>query len=726
MKLPVFILFVLLGINNKLLCQNDTTSFDFEINFKPKAEKRFQRNFHRYKFRRMFRLKFQRIFKGIEFNEQKAIDRINQEYADNIILEDFYYDLTFESKLWIEDFFNRFKPEHINEFDTFFQINKHKSIMEIKKLYEESDSTEFESKRVKENNPKIVVPFTGYASPDDSSLTTLSKFVITRTYGHNQHRMTVSTPDQSLYLQGRFHDTTLWFPHYENVKKNWSGPAAGQSILAWYSVPLKNHDEILTKTKDIQAELADLLRTGYNDHLDYTKPADLRKILTRDEFLGSKGYCYYRMNATVDHIHHFLSHGNPVIILLAWDKKMHYVTVYGQDEPDQKYWVANAVDPSGISYDDSLLKRRWNFSDLGKKSKVVTELADIHPNMLFAYNDGGCNAEWDYIVDHHIMDDANSDKKNELYFDDFNEKYVDNSIESYIDLNFYGKYEFNPVNEPAGPLTKVSSGGKKVSLHPANHHIIAYADPPGLKIDDNSLERNFEIELGVDKIFLEDYPELGCAFRILDADDHAVKTISGKCLDLATSLSNHTTYIYNLTELYQPEYRKVEFLIHEGWRKKVFILKGCDLDNDHDFICDDEDEDDDNDGFIDLEDNCPAEPNPLQTDQDGNGLGFECDFEEQCKSNCDPGLFTDNLDREFCEYKCAILAGSEFVSPLSVLPDIRALEHLNVDIHDPGFKKSPEFNEILTGYEEILDTQGIKVHAGRNKRQLLKLIDKME
>ena len=722
----MLIFFFLLGIKDSIFCQTDTISFDLEINFNPKAEKRFQSKFNWYKRRRIFNLKFQRFIKGIEFNEQNAINNINQEYVDKIILEDFYNDLTPESKLWLKDFFNNFKPDYISEFDTFYRNNKNKSIKEIKKLYEEFDTVAYESKKVLENNPQIDAPFIKYQIPDDSSLRSSSKFVVTRTYSDNQYRMTVSTPDQSLYLYGQFNNTTMWFPHYENYKKNWCGPAAGQSILAWYSIPVTKNGQILTNTKDIQTELADLMKTGHNVRRDYTKPENLKIALTRDEFLGSKGYCFYRKNATFDHIHNFLSHGKPVIILLAWDTKMHYVTLYGYNESDRKYWVANAVNPSGVSYDYSTLVRRWNFSDVKKRIRIVTALTAINPNMLFAYNDTGCDYEWEYLINHNFIDDVNTDKKSELYFNDFNEKYVENFRESYIDLNFYGKYEFNLYEEPIGPVTKVSSGGMQVSLHPANRHIINYTNPSNLEIDNNCIDRNFEIEIGVDKIFLDNNEELGCMFQILDKNDTIVKTISGNCKNMATSLSEHTNYIFKLIEPYKPQYDKVEFLIHEGWRKKVITLKGCDLDNDNDYICDENDDDDDNDGITDLEDNCPAEHNPLQIDMDGNGVGFECDLEEQCNSNCDSGLYTDNLDREFCLHMCAIKEGSELINTLSVLQNIRALENLNIDIHKPSFKKSIEFNEILTGYNEILKVQGIKVSTGRSKRQLLKLIRKIE
>jgi len=726
MKLTIIFIFFLSGIIDSLYSQTDTTSFNFEINYYPKAEKKFQRKFNSYKRRKMVGLKFQRFLKGIEFNENKALDKINREYVDNVVFEDFFNDLTIESKLWLEDFFNHFKPEYISEFDTFYQDNKYKSIKEIRLLYEEFDSAVYESKTIRDKDPLTNLPSNEYEIPQDSSFLSSSRFVITRTYGGKQPRMTVSTADQSLYLINRFDDSSYTFPTNENYKKNWAGPAVGQNISDWYSIPIKKNGQLLNTKAEIQSELAHLMKTGNNDRRDYTRPENLKKVLTRDEFLGSKGYCYYHKKATLDHIHYFLSYGNPVVLLLGWDTKMHYVTLFGHDASDRSYRVANSVDPLGISYDYHTLIRRWNFTDLSKPVRIVAALTGIHPNMLFAYNDSGCDYSWNYILEHNSTDDVNAHKKNELYFDDFNERYVENSIESYIDLNFYGKYEFNLLEEPIGPVTKVSSGGVQVSLHPSNRHIITHTNPLVMEIDNNSLERDFEIEIGVDKLFLDNNAALGCAFRILDENNNSIKSVSGNCIRMATSLSDHANYLFKLREPYKPEYKKVEFLIHEGWRKKVFTLEGCDLDNDHDFICDDEDDDDDNDGLSDLEDNCPITHNPSQIDLDGDGVGFECDPDEQCSGNCDPDLFTNDLDREFCLHMCEMKAGSEFVNVLSVLRNIRELEKMNVDIHHPAFKKSSGFHEILTTYNELLRVQGIKVKNGRSRRQLLKLIREMD
>jgi hypothetical protein len=401
---------------------------------------------------------------------------------------------------------------------------------------------------------------------------------------------------------------------------------------------------------------------------------------------------------------------------------MHYVTVYGYNG---NYLLANGVDPQGVWYDYHTLERRWNFTDVNLSGRIVLALTGILPNMLFAYNESGCDETWEYMLDHSITDAVKTEKKNQLYFQDFNERYVENSVESYIDLNFYGKYEFNYKGEPAGPVTKVSSGGRQISLHPSNRHIITYTDPLNPVIDNNSLGSNLEIEVGVDKIFLENNAELGCSFRILDENDQKIKEVVGNCITMADTLSDYANYIFTLSETFRPAYKKVEFLIHEGWRKKVFILQGCDIDSDQDGICEEEDDDDDNDGIMDLDDNCPLRPNPLQTDLDGDGVGFDCDYEEQCAYDCDPVLFTNKLDREYCRLICSLKAGLEFVDPLILLQNIRDLEDLNVDIHDPGFRKSREFNELVIRYQTLLEVQGIRVKKGRSRRQLVKLIRRM-
>jgi hypothetical protein len=718
--LSVFIFFLPF---NQVFSQSDPTLIVIDYKFKAEAEELFEKNLRKAKNRKLLQLRIQKFFKGAEFDEQKAIQNAEEEYLNSIILEDFYNDLTDSSQIWLKEFFNNIKPKYINEFDIFYTQYKTKSILELKEMYDRLDSAVFESDSAASTNSSLSSSRSVKDNIDhakgDSTVQESSKFVVKRTYALNDIRKTEAFPDQSIELSGNFNNgLSSWYPDYKNYNKNWSGPAAGQSVLTWYSVPVIRSGDTLKTTEAVQSELANLMNTTLNFGKNYTHPENLKETLLRDEFRGSKGFCYYSKNATFDHIHDFLAHGNPVIILLGWDKYLHYVTLYGIKNGTGKY-IATNTDGEGLDY--LTLFNRWNFSDVNPAVKIVLGLAAFNPNMLFAYNDTGCNYDWEYIIPHNY-NDISTGNKNELYFADFNKKYVENLNESYMDLNFFGIYDFNLTNEPYGAVTKVSSAGKKVLLHNSHDHIINFSDPANLWLGNISIDRYFDIEIHVDKLFLNDNPELGCGFQIIDKDGNRLEKVYDNCIQMASESDDPTNYVFKYSRPFNPDYRKVEFLIHEGWRKKTILLKGCNLDIDNDFICDDYDDDDDNDGISDFEDNCPVNFNPRQTDLNGNGQGFVCDPYEQCENDCNTIYFEDDIDKNICAHMCAFHAGSEVAFTVNILKNIKAYQEAGIDVRHRDFRYSTDFEELVSGLQVIYEAQGIRVSRRKCKRQLLNFI----
>lgn len=660
---------------------------------------------------------------NIKYNKALLNRLVKKEYVNSLTLRDFMDKITPKSREWFKTFFNNFKPDYISDFDTFYQKNKNLTLKEIKALHFDADTLKSKSKKATRPRTQLLTPTPQTPGPYFQNITG-SKMIRKDNY-NGQLRYLISTSNQSLYFRGRYNYSAYpYFPDYGNIYcGKCCGPAAGQSILEWFNVPVNLPTGApLTSSYDIQERLADLMDT--TDGPDYTHPDDLATTLMRNEFVGTKGFCYLPGDGTFNHLHYMLSIGTPVIMLLAEKKWAHWITVYGYNDNNGTYFVANDED-----YEKSRLNDLWNFSNTYWYVDAAFAAVNVNPNTLFSYCSTGCDRDWDYILTHDPSEVFSPADRDELYYDEFINDYVQFHNEDGMKLNFYGYYTIQLL--PILPLTKVSAGNQTINIYDENRNIISYQTPPSTSIRDNSIGQNVPIEVWVDKNFLDTYENLHCGFIVKDENDSILSEHYGSFhnyIDVAASNSNANNYVFKYTEPYQMNHKKVEFVIHDGFRRTSWTLGGCIFDPDNDGICFEYDNDDDNDGIIDSNDNCPDDENPDQVDNDENGVGFVCDSHEQCLIDCDPDYFENPSEASLCDERCDI---SNLIPIIPVI-DTTWIKFLkckwwdrirHLDPYGPKFTESVAFNRLYQEYyRKMLNPIFGIVNDEEGKKMLLDLI----
>jgi hypothetical protein len=545
--------------------------------------------------------------------------KVREAYDAKLTVRQYYNGLTNKSKRVFKKFIDNSGLEGYTNFNNYLSINGNKTIKEI------SNSQSNRKKSIPPSKPPFY-PHSSPPTPSPYSDISGSKIVATRNY-NGVSRYYISTPNQSIFLRGfpiTAGSQTSVFPDFQNTfcVDNCCGPAAIQSLLDWYNVPVKwTGGNTATTSYDIQHRLSNLLNTGTFG----TTPNSMANLLQRDEFRGDKGYCYQPGGGSKEQLDFMLSRGAPVILLWITGQSAHYVTVYGYDVENDLYNLANADDLHW-----GTLKHRWSF-EAGKDWFVqLCEIGGCIPYSLWSYSDLGCNVNWDNDFNLGWVS-STAQTIPELYYETYNSQYITAASDPKY-LNFYA-YITEPSFLPI-PNVKVSCGGEYTPLSSNNKHIIESTSPNDGSTLHLSVGAFIEIKVEIDKKFVDTYPEAFCGWNVYGENGNRSQINYKPCFQ-GIYKTNPDTYEYRYYAQYDPSQREVEFIIHDGLRSANWSLGGCLHDNDHDGLCDEVDPDDDNDGILDINDNCPLVANPTQRDDNNDGIGYACDHCEQCLSNPD-------------------------------------------------------------------------------------------
>jgi len=724
LKLSVFaFVSVLFFSSPQVFCESYKNRLQLKIELLPEAEKKSISEMN--KLRRQIIAKLQKA--NIKYSSSTLNKLVKEEYLSILTFEDFMEMLTPKSRKWFVEFFDNYKPKYLPDFDKFYQLNKSKTIKQIRDHNLSIHKSRTQSRRATTHELPLWQVSSTATEPHISDISG-SRMIRKDNYA-NQLRYLISNPNQSLFLRGRYDNSqTPYFPDYDNVYCDaCCGPAAGQSILEWFNVPVKKpNGTILTSSYDIQKRLANLMDT--TDGIDYTHPDDLADALKRNEFVGNKGYCYSPGGGSIKKLRYMLASGTPVILLIAKDDWAHYITAYGYNVDNDKYLLANTTDRS-----QSALIDLWSFANTAWYADAVYYASGTHPRTLFSYCSDGCDLYWNYTLRHEDLladHELSPSDRDELYYEKFIRDYVIGHDEDGLLLNFFAYYSYDWADwteqlanlEPTLPVTEVSSGFQSINLHDVNLHIINYRSPSDHFIGNNSLNEQIQIEVWVDKQFLDEYEDLYCGFIVKDENRQEVLTHYGQFMnyvDTIASNSNASNYVFKYGERYQPNQKTIDFIIHGGFRRISWELGGCSLDNDNDLVCDQIDTDDDNDGILDTNDNCPTVANPSQEDNDNNGYGLACDDFEQCLLACDPNYF-DNQSSQWCYIQC-----SGLVIPVVELDQswMKLLESKwwdlfpkDIDINDPKIMTTVAFEGLYQDYyKELLQVQRVEIDDEKGK-----------
>ena len=583
-----------------------------------------------------------RLAPGVPVDPERVRSQAREAYTATLTFQAWYNGLTPASKTWLREFLDHVRPIGYTTFQDFLAKNGQRTLAEIRDSYPKRRTSIQVSRSDRQRLRSLPLPRMS-AQPVPINMTVHprpagnkpydgiggSKLVAERSYD-GAARYHLTSPEQSIFLRGfpsisntgcAPGNTFSEFPFYCNTYCDaCCGPAAGQSVLAWYNVPVKwANGSLATTTMDIQHRLANLMET--EDGIDYTDPDDLDAVLRRSEFQGTKGYCYQKGDGTREQLHNMLSRGTPVILLWTTGSVAHYVTVYGYDVKNDLYDLANS---DKLHWET--LRHRWSFEAGEDDTNFGLSLVGAKPYSLWSYADSGCEVSWDYSFNLG-MEFVTAASLFEVYYDTFSSTYISAANDPQL-LNFYSHFTFGGFPQ-IFPEANVSSGGDVTPLTGTNTHIIAGTTPaPGL-VANYSVGQAVEISVDVDKSFIDTYPEAYCGFYVLGVNG-ARSTVNYKPCRQGVSVTQPTTYQFRYLRPYDKSQRQVDFVIHDGLRKASWSLGGCLRDNDLDGICDEIDPDDDNDGVPDVRDNCPLVANPDQRDDDHNGAGFACDPCERC------------------------------------------------------------------------------------------------
>lgn len=617
-----------------------------------------------------------RLAPGVPVDPERVRSQAREAYAATLTFQGWYDSLTPASQTWLREFLDNVRPTGYTTFQAFLAGNGRRTIAEIRDGYPKRrisvQASRKEGQRLRPlplpQVPAQPMPMNLAVHPRPSGPKPYdriggSRLVAERFYD-GAPRYHLTTPEQSMFLRGvpsvtdtgcSAGNTFSEFPYYCNTYCDaCCGPAAGQSILAWYNVPVKWEDgNSATTTKDIQHRLANLMET--TNGVDYTDPDDLDAVLRRDEFQGLKGYCYQKGDGTRQQLHYMLSRGAPVILLWTTGDTAHYVTVYGYDVTNDLYDLANA----GQLHWETL-RHRWSFEAGETDTNYALWSVGGKPYSLWSYADSGCDVGWDYSFALG-MESVTASSLFEASYDTFSSTYISASSDPPL-LDFYSYFSWSWQNLPQIiPVANVSSGGEVTPLTGGNTHIIASTTPATGSFTNLSVGQPVDIRVDVDKSFIDTYPEAYCGFFILGVNGARSAVTYRPCIQ-GVSAIKPTTYQFRYVGPYGISQRQVDFVVHGGLRKASWALGGCLRDNDLDGLCDEVDPDDDNDGVPDVRDTCPLVSNPNQRDDNNNGVGFACDPCERCvaalRSQTGPPAHGVNPLHPDC--RCAMACGSPY------------------------------------------------------------------
>jgi hypothetical protein len=664
MKKAGYLLIAILFLANPgksfLNAQNkDSSYFTLELKAKPEAENKFNQKVESsYKL-----LKGSKALHNAKLTEKQLKSVARKHVIQASTLKDFFESLDPNSQERYIEFFNRANPLNA-KFGEFYKIYKDSLTRSIKNYYTSHYS--YGNKIIeKTTDNKAIMPLvdsqrfflentlqTPDPKPSHDGIEG-SKLYVKHFYD-SQQRDIITKVDQSIFLRGRYSNSEEpYYPDYPNFHTDYCGPAAGQSILEWFNVPVKDKYGIpLLTTKGIQEQLAKEMET--EDGSDYTNFYDLVDVLIKPKYIGNRGYCSMVNEAGVEDIIYMLSQGTPVIALTAWDWKAHFITIYGYDNTKHQFILANS---NVMSYDK--LRERLNWDEAYGLSEAGMNAVGNFSNSIFSYCPTGCDKEYNYKVDHSIIN-WQSQAWPYIYFTDFVNQYGQSEQNKPLNLHGGLKKETHYITKRKprreqvridAIYTHANSAGGFINLSTGNSNIISY---PGYYsenfVQDNSVNYPLNIQCKVDKRFLDTQDEVACSW-ILKANDGSV--IEKQDVYKVNTPSDGKSYIFTFNRPFALNFSILEFSIHEGWRKVSWKLEPCSNDIDGDWICDNVEDDMDGDGIKNTSDNCPTVPNPDQLDRDKNGIGYACDEPERCLADCGFGFDNETITMDPCLILCS-------------------------------------------------------------------------
>ncbi len=669
-----------------------------------------------------------------EYTDVQVSIEARKKLKSKITLNEYYNGLTPESKIWFEQFYNNTKPSSSIAFNAFLTVNGEKAILAIQETLKQSAERKRTGNLLIDSSYVVPQPVsTSTSTPSFASVNNDpvirnidgSKIILELNFD-GEKRYIISNPVQSIYLRGmRAPIGPYCYPYYTNVFCDaCCGPAAGQSILEWFNVPVYGgQGELLTTTNSIQRRLANLMET--TDGIDYTHPDDLYRTLTRDEFLGNKGFCYKEGDASFAQLQYMLSSGTPVILLIAKDDWAHYITVYGYNNLTKVFYCANYSNGE-VSY--SHLDDLWSFASTDFVADCAYSVTGVFSNTLFSYCPDGCDQTYEYNINlgNMFAQPLDAYSTSSKYYGLFNSTFVENQNEAGRPLNFYS------IIAPSIPSfdlhAKVNSSD--VNLYLGNDtKVITRPGTSNNTLINNSLGAPLNIKAYVNKKFLDTYPEVYCGFNIIDANNNTiwsdVKAFANYSL-FVTPGDDVSCYEFDFSQPYNPGIKLIEFNLHGGFRKIIWNLSGCTNDMDQDFICDEFDLDVDGDGIVNNIDNCPLINNPEQTDNDNNGKGLECDASEKCLVTCNPQYYqVAESARTACYLKCSRRIDPRF--PIDILERLVELQ-LWGDMPDPGdpqFERSNGYRSIKRNIDRSLRSTNLNI-PDEQVKQLIREISRVK
>lgn len=676
---------------------------------------------------------------GIRYTAPQINHLARREFLSSLTLREFLAEITPESQRWLARFYDSFRSPNRPTWPTVRVRYLDTTLSRIAALVRDTERGGRLERRAVPGAPVLLPqeealygPARGSGGADGGPAPAArsllfgatphvsdifgSRLTVKHSYSGEQ-RWLISTPEQSLHLRGRYQpETWPFYPDYDNDShcNACCGPAAGQSILEWFNVPVRDRSgHTLTTSEAIQGRLSDLMDT--HSGFDFTYPWDLAGVLTRDEFAGSKGYCYLPGGddgGSWFQVDYMLDSGTPVILLIAKEDWAHYVTLYGYD--GSRYWAANW---GAVSKDE--LDALWGFDDVDWQADAAYTLTGVNSRTLFSYAPNRCDEAWDYMVPvgTSALWPEVATSWQALYLESFNLAFVDGQDERGHALNFVGRLMFFPLTLAFN--AGVASGGASVPLDAP--HVIAENAALTYVIPNNSIGRSFTLVAHVDRRFLDTEDQVYCGFFVRNANGETVRSRYELCRGLVTpnaSGAGSQNYVVTWSLPYQAGYASAVFEVHGGWRRAEWQLQGCTNDLDGDGICDEWDADMDGDGVPNDTDNCPTVDNPNQADHDGNHIGLMCDFHEQCMRRCaDPNPIGAHVSVR-CDAMCGLNLNAYIgrvgvrVPPL-LLPEVwrlfdphllLALEKLRPMLPDSQrIRRDSVFQDALARYRRMLE-----------------------
>jgi hypothetical protein len=543
-----------------------------------------------------------------------------------------------------------------------------------------------------------------------------SRMVVRRDF-HGQYRDILSFYTQEMRLIGRYDDSVKpYYPDYDNACKNCCGPAAGQSILEWHNVPVKDENgHVLTKPKEIQGRLADQMNTRHKAW--GTRFLNFSTTLVRPEYIQDNNICIgiYGTNS-IENILYQLTTGTPMVFEIWNGKMLHYVTVYGHHAG--KFVLANSS--KTYTFEEFWEASIWK--GMKRSLRFALMLVGEVPGCSFSYCPTGCTEKWDYLVPARLDYFTGNVPWYERYFDDFNSLYSF-SDENNKPINLAGVSPVLQIPYAIYPFIKVGSGGSRIKLAQGNKHVINYPySLTGNIIENNSTGRSINARVFIDTFFFNNMIlEPSVYWYYLDKDG---EKITSKAAKINATIG--VNYEFVPGESYEKDFHQLVFSYHRGFRKITWDLYPCTSDYDDDGICDEFDEDMDNDGVLNDLDNCPRKENPLQEDYDGNGIGYACDCEERCNEQLcyDPSLgwvFCPPCDW-MCRFDIKLHERQQFLEHLIELYNWKYLDKIVLNPLDPNDVIKGKFaywilnnkvDRIFKGFNSITYTESMKTDLVR-------------